>query len=261
VISVIIPVGPGHEKNVIDALDSLEAQTFRKWECIVVWDMEEGPPQNLMTAYPYVRWRGIGRGGNGAGWTRNFGATFARAPFLFFLDADDWLYDNEALQKMLDVWNEYKAIPYSDYMGRSFIEDPNEVNKLANAGRLVAYNENTHEALTRFQAFDFDCERVLRQPELPNPYTFCLISTLVPKIWHDEIGGFDEAMPSWEDVDYHWRMVRNGKCYVRIEESLLLYRFYTGTRREGGRQEFKNLVKYISEKYEKEGEIVCWLAR
>jgi glycosyltransferase involved in cell wall biosynthesis len=38
IISVIIPVGPGHAKFLPDALNSLLGQTFREWEAIVVDD-------------------------------------------------------------------------------------------------------------------------------------------------------------------------------------------------------------------------------
>jgi len=55
-VSVIIPVGPGHERVVINALDSLSAQTFRRWEAIAVWDADDNVPPDLQTAYPYVRW-------------------------------------------------------------------------------------------------------------------------------------------------------------------------------------------------------------
>jgi len=37
-VSVIIPVGPNHENTVFESLDSLESQTHRNWEGIVVWD-------------------------------------------------------------------------------------------------------------------------------------------------------------------------------------------------------------------------------
>jgi hypothetical protein len=35
-VSVIIPVGPGHAKHLNKALDSLLAQTFKGWEVIVI---------------------------------------------------------------------------------------------------------------------------------------------------------------------------------------------------------------------------------
>jgi hypothetical protein len=37
-VSIIIPVGPGHAQYLIDALDSVQAQTLPNWECIVVND-------------------------------------------------------------------------------------------------------------------------------------------------------------------------------------------------------------------------------
>jgi hypothetical protein len=39
-ISVIIPVGPGHAKHLNKALDSLLAQTFKGWEVIVIDDTQ-----------------------------------------------------------------------------------------------------------------------------------------------------------------------------------------------------------------------------
>jgi len=63
-------------------------------------------------------------------------------------------------------------------------------------------------------------------------------------------------MESWEDVDYHWRMAKAGKCYIRIPEELLVYRFDTGVRREHGRQEHVAIVEYLTEKY-KEIEVVA----
>jgi glycosyltransferase involved in cell wall biosynthesis len=251
-VSVIIPVGPGHEEKVIDALDSLEGQTFRNWECIVVWDIDDTPPDNLMRAYPYVKWRGTGKGGNGPGWARNFGVTFARAPFLLFLDADDtfWIYAPDAIEKMLSAWQAYQAIIYADYMGIAYIDNPEAVV----GGKIHSHDPDTKLTLVKYQAYDFDCERALRQPETPEPYIWCNITALIPKVWHEEIGGFDETMDSWEDVDYHWRMVRAGHCYHRIIEPLFLYRFYTGTRRDEGCKIHQNLVQYLTEKYEKDGD-------
>ena len=88
VVSVVIPCGPGHEKYLVDALDSLEAQTFRKWEAIIVFDGTIAPP-DLLTAFPFVR--AVHTDGKGAGAARNAGAAIARGSFLLFLDADDWL--------------------------------------------------------------------------------------------------------------------------------------------------------------------------
>ena len=261
IISVIIPVGPGHEEMVRDALDSLEGQTFRKWEAIVVWDSpidDFGPRAQTERAYPYVSWhyadlelRCPGES-VGAGIARNLGAEFARAPFLLFLDADDWLYP-DCLMQMMSAWEAENAIIYTDYVGKAIVDDP---SKLApNLQKtLYKYNEKTKEAIIGYRSADYDCERAQRQPERTKSphmpyYLWCNVTALIPKEWHDEIGGFDENMKSWEDVDYHWRMARAGKCYVRIPEELMVYRFYTGTRRQTGLHDFESLIEYIKDKY------------
>lgn len=249
VISVVIPCGPGHEQYLVDALDSLEAQTFRQWEAIVVFDTGKSDYAELLTAHPFMR--PVYTGKLGAGAARNAGARIARGKFLLFLDADDWLRPT-ALQKMLAVWNETGAIAYSDYIGHAYIEERAEIDKLRMRGRLQSYDERSKLATVAHQAFDYDCERALAQPQLNGGqfYVWNLISSLVPKAWHTEIGGFDEAMKSWEDWDYWLRLARAGKCFARIEEPLLEYRFFSGTRRETGGQIHKSLLEYLAGKYE-----------
>jgi len=249
IISIVIPVGPGHEETVINALDSLEAQTFRKWEAIVVWDQPSLIPDGLEKTYPYVKW--LHGNCDGPGAARNDGAKKARAPLLFFLDADDWLYP-QALAMHYEGWQIEEAIIYSDYVGMAEVEDP---SKLAPDLQERLYQWDGKNAVIGYRSADYDCELAQRQPEpTGNPnmpyYHWCLVSSLIPKAWHDEIGGFDEQMESWEDVDYHWRMAKAGKCYLRIEEELLVYQFGTGVRRDLGRQQFADLIQYMENKYE-----------
>ena len=75
------------------------------------------------------------------------------------------------------------------------------------------------------------------------------MTTLFPREWHGEIGGFDESMESWEDVDYWYRMARAGKAFARIPEPLLVYQFYSGSRRDTGAKEYQRLMAYMVEKY------------
>jgi glycosyltransferase involved in cell wall biosynthesis len=249
-ISVIIPVSEKHIETVTDALDSLEAQTLRDWEAILVWDNGQDF-SNLTTAYPYIR---VVVGDNwGAGRARNEGAKLARGSFLLFLDADDWLYP-EALEKMLKTWEETGDIAYSDYVGKAFMsyEDAETLGD-----RLLYYDEKKEEAVIRHYAFDYECERAVRQPDTKDMYIWCLITALVPKIWHNGINGFDEEMPSWEDWDYWIRMAKAGKCFRRIEEPLVVYRFYTGGRREAGLHQHKSLVEYMTRKFIGEQAMPC----
>lgn len=244
-ISVIIPVGPGHEGLVVDALDSLEAQTFRKWEAIAVCD-GFAPPPGLLKAYPYVKWLTTGNAPRGAGYARNRGAEIARAPFLVFLDADDLLHPN-CLQRFLDEWAACQSITYSDYVGKAIVTDP---AKLAPdlRERLYSRNEKTGESLLGYRAAEYDCAKAQHPLNNPaNPYYWCNVTALIPKAWWDKIGGFDEALKTWEDVEWHWRAARLGYPYQRIPEELMMYRLNTGTRRDesGDRQTRRNVIEYI----------------
>lgn len=249
-VSVIIPVGPGHETDVINALDSLEAQTIRGWEAIVVWDSPEDS-RFIETAFPFVRMNKLMFvvRGFGAGYARNRGVEMARSNLLLFLDADDWL-DPQAIEKMLDAYASNNAIIYSDYVGKSFIDK--DLRKKFGE-RVLEYDDKDGYAVVRYNAANYDYDKAVRQPhpeENDYPFHWNLITSLTPKKWHHEIGGFDEKMKSWEDWDYWIRMAKAGKPFVRIPEILVVYRFYTGNRREIGLQSMGDLIQYLRKKYE-----------
>lgn len=245
-VSVIIPVGPGHEEALVDALDSLEAQTFRKWEAVVAWDSPKTVPAWIMRAYPYLRLVYTG-GGKGAGYARNRGVEISRGPMLLYLDSDDFLAP-DCIEKMLDGWSRYGTGMYSDYHGIAYVDDP---SKLSRNIRLIERNEKTGLSVMYYKAAEYDMDKAARQPEDP-PYLFSNITVLIPRRWHDEIGGFDEAMPSLEDYDYWTRMAKAGKCFCRISEPLLSYRFHSGYRRDWGFNNRQELLDYMKIKYSKE---------
>lgn len=248
-ISIVIPVGTGHEDKIINALDSIESQSFIKWEVVVVWDSKNKIPDGLRKAYPFVRFYNTEYPASGAGTARNIGVKNSRGKLILFLDADDWFYP-DTLEKMYNVSKAYdhEIIIYSDYVGKAIVAKENlrEV-KL----RLLEYKEDKEEAVFYHEAMDYNCSMAQQQPD-ERLYHWCLISCLIPKKYHESISGFDENMVSWEDVDYHWRMCRKGYCYFRITEPLIVYNFHTGTRREkasGNMKIARELLDYMSKKY------------
>lgn len=221
-ISVVIPVGQGHERVLIDALDSLVAQNFPYWEAIVVndtgnhWDPGYGSP---VWGAPYVRVFDTD-GKIGAGSARNFGARHARGEVLCFLDADDFLLPG-ALDKM---WNGYKqvggGIIYTDWM---------------------KHTDGIQE-LEPHETDDFKCGDVLEKMRHA-------VTALVPIEAHEKVGGFDEGMKGWEDWDYYIKLQAIGLCSYRIPEPLFVYRFFAGARREASFAERTALLQYIHDKW------------
>jgi hypothetical protein len=55
---------------------------------------------------------------------------------------------------------------------------------------------------------------------------------LVPRHAHEEIGGFDETLPGWEDWDYLIALQAAGVCSYRLERPGFVYRFFAGSIRE-----------------------------
>jgi glycosyltransferase involved in cell wall biosynthesis len=90
-VSVIIPVYNG-ERFLAQAIESVEGQTYRPLEVIVVDDGSTDQSGEVARRFPTVRCLRQDNAGQAA--ARNRGAAAATGPFLAFLDADDlWLPD------------------------------------------------------------------------------------------------------------------------------------------------------------------------
>lgn len=109
-VSVIIPVGPHHGEILVDALDSVYAQSMKNWECIVVNDSG----QYIKNLPSWVRLLAT-KGGQGVSVARNLGLQAAKGVCVFFLDADDYI-DHDALLKMWGVYRQHGGYVYSDFI-------------------------------------------------------------------------------------------------------------------------------------------------
>lgn len=91
-VTVVIPVGPGHERLVKRAIASVDNQTY---------------VANVVTVYD--------KHGKGPGWARNEGLRQVNTDYVVFLDADDWL-EPHALESMIALAAEHPdRYVYSDW--------------------------------------------------------------------------------------------------------------------------------------------------
>jgi glycosyltransferase involved in cell wall biosynthesis len=219
-ISVIIPVGPGHAQYLTDALDSVQAQTLPNWECIVVND--SGADLDL-TAHPWARRVEPYRTG-GAGKARNMGLKEARAPLTVFLDADDILIPN-ALEEMAQAYidSDGKYI-YGDWV---HLEDESRLDGAA----VLHYTP------------EYDPELWLQGAQHA---VTCLVSTEALR----QVGGFDETLPAWEDWDLLIKLAVNGACGQHLAQPLLVYRLESGQRRKVGDAKETELLDTIRQRYQ-----------
>lgn len=214
-VTVIIPVGKYHTHLLPDALDSVEAQSERNWECIVVNDSGRALD---MVAYPWARVLDTG-GGKGAGFARNRGIEAAKTKLITFLDADD-VFDMQYLELTL---REYAL------SGRYIYTDWRSLNK---AGQLEMHTTPLYDPV-----------EVFKQPIRHS------INILIPREWVLAVGGFDEALSSWEDVDLFMKLAAAGYCGRRLNKPLMTYRYSNGQLREHGETIKPALIALFNERY------------
>lgn len=216
VASFIIPVGPGHETLVYDALDSVESQSLVQWEAIVINDSDK--PLDL-TGYPFVKVIET-PGRVGASKARNLGIHVARGKFIVFLDADDYLH-HDFLAMAVKLHKQTGRYVYTDW-----------------------WMDTTQGAFEAHESPEFTPSLIFEQGY------FHPITTLLPTAWAREVGGFDETMQTWEDWDFYTRLIIAGHCGQRLPAALLTYRYKTGTLREQGQERSQRLKDELYQKYE-----------
>ncbi len=220
-VSVIIPVGPGHVTLLREALDSVEGQTFRFWECIVINDTGEAIPESIKKAYPWVKWVGnFAAWSLGAGKARNAGIENAKAPFIAFLDADDILEPTFLDDMLKGYYTGAGEYVYSDWY--SITKDGyQEVNETP----------------------EFDQSDVFQRTSIH------AVNILIPRDYLLHVGMFDESMQAWEDVDLFMKLAAAGICGRRVAKPLFTYRYATGKRRETGEQSKGAMLAILQERY------------
>ena len=108
-ISIIVPVYKV-EKYLRRCIDSIAAQTFTDWECILV---DDGSPDDSGTicdeyAENDKRFRVFHQENAGVSAARNKGLDEAKGEWICFVDSDDWI-EKEMLEKMYNLAVKNKA--------------------------------------------------------------------------------------------------------------------------------------------------------
>lgn len=213
-VSVIIPVGPTHERYVQDAVDSVMSQSYRNWECIVVNDT--GTKLKRLPTWVRV----FESDARDAGASRNIGIAQARSTLFLPLDADDFLQP-DALQWLLTAHTETEgAIIYPD-----FYEDPQKDGEWAH-----------------YRLPDWSCQDLTARGAIHS------VTALTPvEVWR-KVGGYAEHI-NWEDWDFQMRCAAAGYCTTRLAAPLFNYRKWTGTRRDYDAASFEERKAIMLERW------------
>lgn len=229
IVSIIVTVGPGHEKYLPDALDAIFSQTYPDWECVVVndtgkeWNVKNYW-DNPLSGYPWAKYVSTG-GNHGVSRARNLGFQHTKGIVLVWKDADDyWLpFFLEKMVAMIEVNN---GIIYSD----------------------VLFNEGKGTLLEKKLYPEFNCDEVAKRGLYPGS------SVLVPRWVHEAVinyqGGWDEQIPGVEDWDYQIAAHAVAQvCAYHVEEPLFIYRILPGGNREKHSAIIDQVHEYIDKKW------------
>ena len=185
-VSVIIPTY-NREKMVEDAIRSVLNQTFSDFEIIIIDDASTDNTESIIKSICDERIKYIrherNKGGSAA---RNTGIMKARGEYIALLDSDDlWL--KEKLEKQIDVMEKSKLHPGVVYSGVNYIDSHGRLK-----GPVIPFFKGN------IQSYLLEENIVLGGGS----------TALIRKDCFDEVGLFDENLPSRQDLDLWIRISR-----------------------------------------------------
>lgn len=111
-ISIVIPVW-NRQNKILTALQSIEKQTFKNIEVIVVDDGSDDNSVNVIKQYKNTSKLNINLiqiEHSGVSIARNYGIDNAKGDYIFFLDSDDYIFKSDLLENLLKIFKEHEFI-------------------------------------------------------------------------------------------------------------------------------------------------------
>ena len=215
-VSIIIPTF-NRAHLIGETLDSVLAQTYANWECIVVDDGSTDGTSDLMEAYCakdsrfqyHHRPKDRLPGGNAA---RNYGVELSNGRFIIFLDSDD-LLSKSCLRGRVQIMKKHKELDFAVFTTQGFLEVINSNFRIVNVDPLI---KTVHEYLNAFLMYKL-------------PWT-----TSSP-IWTRNIVEhykFNEGMQRLQDVDFHIRVMLNTSVKMERIDIIDNYHRYSKIRKQ-----------------------------
>jgi cellulose synthase/poly-beta-1,6-N-acetylglucosamine synthase-like glycosyltransferase len=205
-VSVIVPAyGVAHLLSA--TLASLQAQTYRDWEAIVV---DDGSPDDVTAVFGRFaddrRFRLLRTDNGGLATARNRAIAVARGPYIALLDGDD-LYAPSYLERMLPAIAADPGLGFASCDAVCFGDGMGE------------WRFGERYCLTG----PMTLERVLSRDHVIFGAAILRRSAL------DAVGGFDASLRAVEDLDLWIRMLAAGWRGAFVPEPLVRYRRRAGS--------------------------------
>lgn len=227
-VSVIIPTY-NHGHLIGEAVTSLQAQSFERWEAIVVnnYSLDETEAVVARFADPRIRLVNFHNGGIIAA-ARNHGASLSQAPLLAFLDSDD-VWSPEKLAVCLEKLAQgYDLVCHAEH----WVAQGGEARQV----RLVRYGPEARAAYERL-LFEGNCLST---------------SAVVMKTdVFETAGGFSEdpGMVTAEDYDLWMKVARAGARIGFIETPLGEYRLHGNNQSQATERHYRAVVSVLEKHF------------
>ena len=200
-VSVVVPTY-NYGRFIGQTLDSLRAQTYREWECVVVDDGSTDDTEEVVArvsaADPRVRY--LRQPNQRQAVAKNTGLADARGRYVQFLDADD-LIEPRKLERQVEF---LEANPAADivYGGTRYFatERPEE--------RLYGMYGEREPWMPELSGAGRELVRAIVRMNI-----LAINSALVRREAIDDVGPFDPVLPPVEDWDYWLRCALKGKRF------------------------------------------------
>ncbi len=231
-ISIIIPTY-NRANLIIETLESIIAQSYSSWECIIIDDLSTDNTTEVINNYIKFdsRFTLIQREKTqtkGPSSCRNIGIVNAKGNYILFLDSDDLISKN----CLENRFNTAVANPYYDmYIFKTHLF----YDKIQNLGEIFNSDFKTFSDKNYLDSF------------VKDNYPFCIMSVLWLTAKLKQLGGFDENLLVLEDPDLHINaFVNNLKSFTALE--ILPDNFYRKSL-TNTYQSFEFKLKHVKSKY------------
>lgn len=208
-VSVIIPAYNA-EATILETIESVQQQTFRDLEIIVINDGSSDRTLDLLNTVVDQRLKVYSYENKGLSTARNRGIAQATGAYISFIDADDlWTKDKLSKQLLALQQTEQAGVAYSHiiYLVES-VDNPSNTSFVP--GEKLTWTGNIYPHLL-LGNFIGNGSNILARREVI-----------------ESVGEFDPSLKSCEDWDYFLRLAAKWD-FVLVPEPQIFYRKSTGT--------------------------------
>lgn len=207
-ISVIIPAY-NVERTILKAISSVQKQTFKDLEIIVINDGSQDRTLKLLSTITDARLKVYSYPNGGLPTARNRGISKAKGEYISFIDADD-LWTVDKLEKQLAALqsNPNAGVAYSWF---TIMIEPEDIADISFVlAKRVFFQGNVYD-------------RLLIDNFVGNGSNLLVKSSAI-----ESVGNFDPTLKSCEDWDYYLRLARQTD-FIVVPEHQIFYRKTAGT--------------------------------